>query len=172
MIKILFLLMFLLSCGKQIEIKEEINLRTFEMIDPRFNKYVEKFENTCKTKVENLPIQFGTANDFKGLNNNLGYCQFFIGEKIRRQIKIRYSWWSSAPEHLREWLIYHELGHCHFYLGHDDRILASGYPLNIMHSIMPIFIEEDKIDFYLESLCLMGGSIKEISNKKDSYENK
>jgi hypothetical protein len=165
MIHNILILLFIISCGNVGIIPEEKDPRSARATDPEFVKYIEQFEDTCQTKIHDLPMEFGTTEDFQKNPTFAGYCEVFSGEKTYKQIKVNYNWWAGASNFLRAWLIFHELGHCHFNLGHDDRVIAPGSPINIMHSNIPWAVSSNRLDFYLNGLCLMGGSIKRISNE-------
>lgn len=64
--------------------------------------------------------------------NVLGQC--FRNEKKPRKVVIDRVYWNNASEQEREFLIFHELGHCFLDREHDDRRDRDGICLSIMHS--------------------------------------
>lgn len=61
-----------------------------------------------------------------------GTCQY--GSHITNHITIDQDFWDSAPPIYREFVVYHELGHCVLLRGHDESTDASGRCLSIMRS--------------------------------------
>jgi hypothetical protein len=150
--KILILLIFLISCAQE-GIKDP---RDGKGIEQEFLPYVEAFEEACKTKVIDIPINFEYNMDIK----HVGYCQVFSqGKYSFKQIKIDPDFWYNSTPSVKAWLIYHELGHCHFNLGHDDSVNENKEPANIMYPYIIFNAKKLLSQGYLTNLCKMGGTL-------------
>lgn len=100
-------------------------------IDPKFDSYVQLFENTYGIEV-NVSIVFKDIAD----EDVAGQCWYYTNRP--RMIEIDTPYWNIISEAGREQLIMHELGHCVLDLDHDDRVGTVGawnnVPLSIMNS--------------------------------------
>lgn len=96
-------------------------------IDPEFEQYVKDFESRIGVRVLGMNIKFGSLQ-----SPYIGMCA--IGGSMN-EITIDPVFWVSTNEYGRDLLIYHELGHCALYLGHDDsRAILDG--ISVEGSIM------------------------------------
>jgi len=75
----------------------------------------------------------------------------------KKEIYISESWWSGANEFQREVLIFHELAHCEWDLGHvTAKLPFSKCPFSVMDkNIMSTRCWKEKRDYYIIQLELM-----------------
>lgn len=131
-----FLITFAFSCSKSSEIQpsEEPTERTYPLVDERLWPYFRSFEDEASER--------GHAFDLRELNINgaietiteqgvAGYCEY--GSHIDNQIAIDDNFWNRASDAFREFVVYHELGHCVLHRGHDETT-ANGICQSIMRS--------------------------------------
>lgn len=77
--------------------------------------------------VQLLDLRFGSLEEAVR-----GQCQLFSDG--RRAIIIQESYWENANEWAREFLVFHELGHCLLDRRHLETADANGNCISIMHS--------------------------------------
>lgn len=126
--KHLIILFLLISCGKVPF--DKINTDrpyVIKKTNPLFSAYVKQFESDFNVKVK-IPIVFEKLNP-----HYAGTC--YIWSDGYRQISINKNHWDSYSEEQREQLIFHELGHCVYNLGHND-LHENNCPVSIMRSFM------------------------------------
>lgn len=137
------LLSLFISCGKQ-EQKKGGGIVTGnpgqQYDNAVLDQYVQDFEDTMNargglsasyyTNLNNTTIVFGQTSDFP--SGVIGWCS--IGSS-GRTIKINPNFWYRSGIDLgnRHQLMFHELGHCVFNLGHDDST-TSGRPASLMNT--------------------------------------
>jgi predicted SprT family Zn-dependent metalloprotease len=133
-----------------ISIKQETN--------PEFISFIKKFEDEFNVKVENIPIYFHDFEPSKveSLNGNLTYsatagtCTYIASNHIFTFIRINPIIWRHSSETQKEIIIYHELGHCMFYLEHNNNNLYDSryglMPESIMNENSPV--EDGEINYY------------------------
>ena len=147
------LLLFNVGCGKQLSDMFNMGKSPYKKrsSDPAFDSYVKAFSNEFKVRVS-VPVIFNNIE-----NNIAGVCRIWYDGY--RQIEINSKYWFSFSEEQKEQLIYHELGHCVFKLGHDDSMLTTDKkcPNSIMRSFMFNAFEIDscyipKYEHYMEDL--------------------
>ena len=140
---ILFLLLFLLSCGRPTQRRP--------IIDLAFSSYVSKFSKM-------YGITFRSDVVFADLQhlNYVGLCT--KRSDGTRVIEIDVTYWDSASKAQREAILWHEAGHCELGLHHDDSMmLYDTCPQSVMH---PRVMSEVQIihcylpnrQYYLENL--------------------
>lgn len=101
--------------------------------NPMFSPYVQSFQLELDKKgiplsANSIPIMFGPT-----MGNAIGYCIISLNSRV---ITINRKYWNIASNIERELLIFHELGHCLLFLGHDDLLLSSGTSRSIMTSAL------------------------------------
>lgn len=101
----------------------------------QFEKYVQDFEKASRDQghpitVEDIKIEFGDAHGFSG--------QCHQGTFQTPTIVVDRKMWKAGSEDFREWLIFHELGHCVLerpHLDSEDVIDGvGGIPTSLMSS--------------------------------------
>ena len=99
------------------------------------------------------------AERIEGLKQNisqinvLGQC--FRNEDKPKKIVVDIDYWDSANESDRQFLIFHELGHCFLNREHDDRKDADNVCVSIMHSTpqaCDFLLTDDNKEAYFDEL--------------------
>lgn len=103
-------LVFLTACG-------QLN------VDHAFSPYVERFESVTGAK-NDTPISFDNLT-----YPTIGTCTSYDGGF--KYVKVSPSYWSAATDDQKEYLIFHELGHCVLRAKHIDKFV-DGCPISIM----------------------------------------
>jgi hypothetical protein len=147
--------MLLIACAAHPSVKDE---REYKDINPEFISYYQAFEKACGIK-PNIAIQF------KQLEENFSGACFIVNTTYRDEfnsinrtqvyIGISPHYWYNYSEKQRQWLIYHELGHCIFRLNHNEKI-NKNQPESIMYPYLGDFVNFLNVDAYLDKLCEEG----------------
>jgi len=164
---IIFLLTFaVISCDRgpviepvEPDTADAITNQTFPNVDERLWEYFRSFEVEAQAR--------GLSFDLKALNilgviQNIdqqgvaGHCKF--GSHIDNEVTIDNGFWARANAATKEFVVFHELGHCVLLRDHDETSLSNGVCASIMRS----GVEECRDDYnqttrkqYLDELFSM-----------------
>jgi len=123
------------SCQKDIsEPEENTNIR-FANVEPELWPYYSAFEKEASLR--------GFDYDLNAMNilgkieeiheqNVAGSCKF--GRYIDNEVTIDQSFWNRSSNLFKEFVVFHELGHCVLLRDHDESADAQGRCLSIMRS--------------------------------------
>lgn len=92
---------------------------------PEFELYVKQFDKTYHTKT------LTTFQTYYSDKNDLAFC---IPED--NVIQVNLTSWKRLDGINKEWLMFHELGHCVLGLEHNTNLYEDGYPKSIMYPVM------------------------------------
>jgi hypothetical protein len=67
----------------------------------------------------------------------IGMCTPLVISDLTPEIRINKKYWDSATDAQQYLLLAHELGHCEFWLMHDNKMLDDGCPASLMNSYLP-----------------------------------
>jgi len=115
-------------------------------IEYELQDYVEEFESVYNTSI-GVSVEFAEIND----GNVIGRC--YYGKDYRVVIDIEFFENNKHNYYAIHQLIFHELGHCHFGLAHNNN-KENTKPVSIMNSYAfgydPYY--ELNLDYYMDSL--------------------
>ncbi|MDW3645675.1 MAG: hypothetical protein R8P61_01265 [Bacteroidia bacterium] len=122
------------------------------VIDSRLKPYFDRFEEEASMR--------GLSLDFSDLEGKIEDLDGVGGQCVRNstlpdEVLIDFVFWTQASELEKEFIVFHELGHCVLDRSHLDTKNADGTCVSIMHSGVSgcRFIYEDiKREEYLEEL--------------------
>lgn len=122
------------------------------VIDSRLKPYFDRFEEEA--------ISRGLSLDFSDIEGKLDDLDGVGGQCVRNsalpdEVLIDIVFWTQASEADREFIVFHELGHCVLNRSHLDTKNADGTCLSIMHSGVSgcrFIYDEDNREEYLEEL--------------------
>jgi len=107
----------------------------FQFVEEAIIPYYQSFQKEAKERglqidLNNLEI----SAEIKEIAQEhvAGSCSF--GSHINNHITIDKTFWEKASQPLREFVVFHELGHCALLRGHDESSDAQGRCLSIMRS--------------------------------------
>jgi hypothetical protein len=86
-------------------------------------------------------------DDLKGY---VGICK--LGYYRVPYIAIDRTYWKNSSRWGREWLVFHELGHCVLDRDHRDDKFGVNCPASIMHSYANSFCYKDYRNYYVKEL--------------------
>lgn len=120
---ILVFTLILLSCQKE---SQEV------LIDEELTPFIESFQYEASLRSVSVNAD-GLQAVFDNFTTNIaGQCQR-TGDDLRK-IAISKAYWRTANEYEKEFIIFHELGHCILGREHLDGVDARGQCQSIMHS--------------------------------------
>ena len=111
-------------------------VRTFPDVDERLWTYFERFE--AEGQARGLDIDLVAAN-ISGVIENLegehiaGQCTTF-GNFRPREVTIDTEFWNASSNLFKEFIIFHELGHCYLNRDHREEAFANGRCVSLMRS--------------------------------------
>ena len=124
--------------------------------DPELIPYFDLF--AAEGAKRGITVDY-VASNIEGLIQNipqvevLGQC--FRNEQRPRKVIVDRSYWNNASEPDRQFLIFHELGHCFLDLEHDDSVDSLNNCVSIMHSTVDVcrfVLNDDTRDGYFDEL--------------------
>ena len=144
---LLFLILLVFSCrGDDESVTVEAELQ------PYFERFrLAGMERGVTVDFDLIPIAGRVANLFD--SNVNGWCS--LNEDEPREIIIDDSFWATASDWDKEFILMHELGHCYLNRLHDDAVDGNGNCLSIMHSTTESCIfpyNDDTREAYLDEL--------------------
>lgn len=152
-------------------------------IDPEFQSYIDKFVAEAALRGDTIDIiqsglsvifeDDGTTTDYAGV------CRNRFGSSSN-EIGIEKGFWEDSNESTREWLIFHELGHCVLGRDHDNskydngmwKSLMRGGELTGIDTRQPLCYIWDRQAFYLDELFDENVEAPEWIINTYQYENK
>lgn len=130
---------------------EEKDPRNVTGVDEQLLPYVTKFQELCHVTVSDIPVVFSDLED-----TPVGLCTRWNGPtRSWKQVEIDSEFWHNTSDEGREWLVFHELGHCVLDKDHNDYTLED-VPVSIMNSKVPWNVKDlysDNTEYYIQELC-------------------
>jgi len=132
-------------------------------IDPEFQSYIDKFLAEAALRGDTIDIiESGLSVIFEddgSTTDYAGVCRNRFGSSSN-EIGIDKGFWDESNESVREWVIYHELGHCVLGRDHDNtkfdngiwKSLMRGGDLEGIDTRMPLCYIWDRQEYYLDEL--------------------
>jgi len=127
------LLLFFTSCQK--ETIEPETIIQFSNVDPELWSYYSKFETEAKLRGFDYDLNaLQISGEILEISedNVAGSCRF--GNHINNEVTIDRGFWNRSSDLLKEFVIFHELGHCVLLRDHDESTDGQGRCLSIMRS--------------------------------------
>ena len=119
-----------------VETPVEPEIRTFPNVDERLWTYFERFEEEAKQRGIAVDL---VASRISGVIENVeeehiaGLCTTF-GNFRPGEITIDAVFWSRASDLFKEFIVFHELGHCYLDRDHREDAFSNGRCVSIMRS--------------------------------------
>lgn len=127
------------SCQKEpafVQQVEEVNsTKSYENVDSELWSYWESFEEEAALRGVDIDLE---ALELVGIfveidqDHVAGSCTFSSNQP--RVIRIDRTIWKDLPDRYREFIVFHELGHCVLFREHDESTDRQGNCLSIMRS--------------------------------------
>lgn len=132
----------LVSCTKEADVElmvmednDIVESRSYPNADKRLWPYFQAFEEAAKER--------GLNFDLKGLNilgviqqideaGVAGHCKY--GSHIDNEVTLAIDFWNRAGARSKEFVVFHELGHCVLLRGHNESVFDNGACRSMMRS--------------------------------------
>ncbi|MEL6925692.1 MAG: putative metallopeptidase [Bacteroidota bacterium] len=129
---ILFTLLLFIACSKE----NSENLTEVELyVDERIQPYFDLFEQEGLARDVEVSLEGARVEGYIEAieeNNVLGQCQYSATSP--RRVIIDEQFWAQATDLQKEFVIFHELGHCYLNRSHDDTRSNNGTCSSMMQS--------------------------------------
>lgn len=114
--------------------QQEEGLQPLVEIDEQLRPYFERFENEAAARGVDAIATAETSGKLEAIDgeNTVGQCQHFSDSP--NVVVVDPEYWQKATELEKEYLVFHELGHCLLQRSHLDSKNADGSCLSIMQS--------------------------------------
>lgn len=145
---VLLPLIFILSCGEEDVVQTDVELQPYFDI---FKSEAEARGFTVDYEAERIE---GLIQDIPDASIQ-GQC--FRNESKPRKVIIDLNYWNNATKADKEFIIFHELGHCFLNRDHLDESNPDNTCVSIMHSnpgVCNFNLNEDNREEYLDELFL------------------
>ena len=123
----------LLACEEPEQVKPQ--LVKFPGVDPQLRIYFQRFEDEAAARGLQVDLtQSGITGEIMEIEDNhvLGRCSFPRAQPNR--VTVDQSFWSRGSDLFREFVVFHELGHCFLFRPHLEDLLSNGACSSIMRS--------------------------------------
>ncbi len=124
-------LSILISCTKY---QPTSNSTSFTNVNQRLWPHFSQFEYQASLQGIDVDLESaGITGEIESIDPDgvAGTCQY--GQHIHH-VTVDEEFWNAASQLLREYVVFHELGHCYLDRGHDDTHDSQGNCLSIMQS--------------------------------------
>jgi hypothetical protein len=128
-------LLLLNACQSSLS-PEPTTLTDFDKIDSRLWPYFNEFELLANSFGLNIDLSlYDLTAEIKQINENhiAGICQY-TNRSNNRYIQIDQDFWNNSNSLYREYIIFHELGHCILGRDHLEGCRVDGSYLSLMRS--------------------------------------
>jgi hypothetical protein len=145
---------FLLTCEEP-QVIEPQPVK-FPGVEPQLKAYFQRFEDEAAIRGLNVDLtDAGITAVIEEIDesNVLGRCSFPRAQPNRVTIDQRF--WSRGSDLFREFVVFHELGHCYLFRPHLEDLLSNGACTSIMRSGNGLCLDnysQRTRDFYIDEL--------------------
>ena len=111
--------------------------RIWHDVDPLLVSHFINFENAAHVRGFDIDLSIsGISAQIVELDdvNIAGQCTYGVHRLSPKEIIIDRTFWNSASQLYREYIVFHELGHCHLLRDHNDQCTDIGIWASIMRS--------------------------------------
>ena len=131
----LFITLFFLSCSDD-DVEEVMEPVAFANVDGELVPYFERFQEEAAAR--GISVDLATA-EIEGVIEEIdeqhvaGQCSY---GRFRnpRLVTIDASFWRRSSDRFKEFIVFHELGHCYLNRGHLESAFSNGVCVSIMRS--------------------------------------
>jgi hypothetical protein len=104
-------------------------------VDSEIQPYFDMFEVAAADRGINVDLELsgiGATIDFIRDNSTVGQCQ--TSDEGNKRVFVDKAFWKDYDEYGKQFIIFHELGHCYLNREHDNTVLAGNRCESIMQS--------------------------------------
>ena len=116
---------------------EEIPIENseYENVDPELWPYFRRYEEEARARGVEVDLKAkgitGSIRDLEG-NNIAGQCSF--SNHFPNHVTIDINFWERYSDRSKEFVVFHELGHCDLLRGHREDQFINGTCVSLMRS--------------------------------------
>ena len=113
----------------------DVEATAYEGVDEALWDYFHRFEEAGKARGLDINIRtLGITGHLEAIDegNVVGTCSY--GGRRPNHVTIDTEFWAGSTDLLKEFVVFHELGHCYLSRGHNDESLNNGSCVSIMAS--------------------------------------
>ena len=132
---LMFLLFLVTACDSDDDSVVEIPDGTYPGVDERLWPFFSRFEDQARLRGLEIDLaREGISGAIIEINDDdvAGTCNF--NRNRPNHVMIDQAFWNVAPSLIREFVVFHELGHCELYRDHREDEDENGICLSIMRS--------------------------------------
>ncbi len=125
-----------IACSSPVIIEEEPTLTKYGNVDARLIPYFEAFERAARSQNKLIKLNnWDITAEIKPIQEKhvAGLCQY-RSRGNDRHIIIDQDFWNRSSINYREYIIFHELGHCILKRDHHEGCRTDGTYLSLMRS--------------------------------------
>lgn len=129
------LIFLMTACNSDDGPEEVIEPGTFPGVDERLWPFFSRFEDQARLRgIEINLAQSGVTGAIIEIDEDdvAGTCNF--NSRRPNHVTIDQSFWDFAPFLIREFVVFHELGHCELFRDHKEDQNEHGFCISIMRS--------------------------------------
>ncbi len=126
------------ACEKEEKLLVDDSIVSYAGIDADFHSYVQRFIAegakrgfTIDLASRNITIQFTEIDE----QNVAGMCSY--DGQFHNDITIDATFWKTSSELMKEFILFHELGHCYLYRAHRNDAFQNGICISMMRGADP-----------------------------------
>lgn len=138
---VFLLLLIFTSCRQDAsfnELQEEIEVQqaiSYPNVDARLWPFFESFEAEAKARGLNVNLKLAAiTGDIAPIDGEHVAGQCTYSSQAPNHISVDDEFWTKTGESFREFIIFHELGHCYLNRGHREDAFANGICKSLMRS--------------------------------------
>ena len=137
---VFFFLVYFASCIEEELSQNDLEVirseRNYPLADPELWSHFRAFEDEAAAR--GFQVDLAAANIIGEIheieeNNIAGLCSYG-GRQARRNVVIDKNFWDRANHLYREYIVFHELGHCYLFRDHHEACFANGTYVSLMRS--------------------------------------
>lgn len=145
---VFFALTLFISCQREEVTFQSEPIPDETSVDVSLQDYFDRFEAEGKARGYDIDLDVANITGFiEEIDEEhvAGQCSYGGGHPS--EIVIDAAFWNVASDLLKEMVVFHELGHCYLYRGHEEGVFSNGTCQSIMRS----GVEDCRDNFTLET---------------------
>jgi len=111
-------------------------------VDPQLQSFHDEFIHYAEIKNPTTIVVFGDLPGGGDVSGAIGVCNYLF-----KRVTIDRRYWKEATLSQKRALMWHELGHCELFMGHNDKMIDRYCPQSLMH---PYLAPEGCLQLYWE----------------------
>lgn len=107
----------------------------FPNVDPELRTYFQRFEDEARARGLSVDLtESGISGEIVEIEDRHVLGQCFYPRSSPNRVTVDQTFWSRGSDLFREFVVFHELGHCFLFRPHLEQQLSNGACVSIMRS--------------------------------------